>query len=678
MRYSGTFRGGGTVKERTVTGSSRAKARGRRRTRWWTAAAAAALLLAGQPGCGGGAARKGLDSVLLITVDTLRADHLSCYDPASPVKTIAIDALAASGALVEDAWCTVPITAPSHASILTGLSPLAHGVRNNYRYRLPRPATTLAEILEDRGAATAAFIASYTASREFGLDQGFALFDDGLGYDDEGRPRSQRPGGEVVDRAAPWIENHGGEPFMAWVHLFDPHSPYDPPAEFRQQYGEDLYSGEVAYTDFQVARLLEALERSGARDNTVVVLIADHGEALGAHGEAEHGMLLYQPTLHVPFLIRAPGHVSPGTRIDGVASGIDVVPTLLSLLGLPPSPKAQGLDLLSGPIPEDRAAYAESIYAHEELGWSPLYSLRQGRWSYTAAPEPELYDLTADPGQHHNLAAERPEQAASLASTLDALQKEWLDRSWAEQALGAGAGESAEDLERLASLGYAAGGGGEQAFDPLPPVRGRNPVDNLIDYQVLIRAQHLILAGQPGPAVKMLQRLNRDDPGNPQYMLKLALALENQGNIDAADQAYRKLVEAHPSFLIGHRFYGAFLEQHARVKQARDLWLAFVRAYPGAVGAEAQLAHYEIAAGNPAAAAERLEVYLDGEPGDQAAWTQLGIARTATEETELAFGAFQRALELKPGERKARQGLAALAEQSGEKERARELIERLR
>ncbi|MDQ7005817.1 MAG: sulfatase-like hydrolase/transferase [Acidobacteriota bacterium] len=645
--------------------------------RWLPAALPAILLALMGASCSSAPPRAGLDSLLLITVDTLRADHLGCYDPRTPVPTPRIDTLAAEGLLARRAWTTVPITAPSHATILSGLGPLAHGVRNNYRYRLPGDVPTLATILGARGRRTAAFVAAYTASRDFGLDHGFELFDDDLGVDAQGRPRSQRPGDEVVDRALRWIEAHGSQPFFVWVHLFDPHSPYEAPEPHRSAHPTDPYAGEVAFTDAQVGRLLDALAASPAAPHTVTALVADHGESLGEHGEEEHGMLLYEATIRVPLLIRAPGRITAGSVIEGGVSTTDLAPTLLGLLDVTPGEDFEGRDLLADPPSADRPLYTESIYAHEELGWSPLYGLRQGDWVYIAAPREELYDLATDPAERHNLAAEHPERTARMRTTLEEMQRRRLRAERIQSALGSGGQLEAEDMARLESLGYAAGGAAAPPDDPLPPVTGRNPVDNLVDYQVLIRAQHLILAGQAPAAVRMLRRLNRDDPGNPQYQLKLALALENVDDPAAADATYRELVRDHPSFLLGHRFYAAFLEARRRAEEACALWARFAGAYPEAVGAVAELARCEIDLGRAPRALERLERHVDRHPGDPQAWTQLGRARGAVGNAGGALEAFARALALRGSDRKALDALVTFANASGETRRARRLLESL-
>jgi len=227
--------------------------------------------------------------VLLVTLDTLRADHVSCYGE-SPVKTPHLDALAERGLRVANAWSTAPLTTPAHASIMTGIHPPSHGVRNNGRFRLPDDVTTLAEIMERSGRRTGAFVSAFTTTRLFGLAQGFDTYADDFGHDRRGSMRHQRPGNEVLADAMPWLDEHAKAPFFAWVHLFDPHTPYSPPPRYGMEHPGHPYRGEVAFTDALVGRLVDKLEDLGAAEHTLVVAVADHGEGLGTHGEEEHGV----------------------------------------------------------------------------------------------------------------------------------------------------------------------------------------------------------------------------------------------------------------------------------------------------------------------------------------------------------------------------------------------------
>jgi arylsulfatase A-like enzyme/Flp pilus assembly protein TadD len=655
----------------------------------------AALAAACGLSCGGGAgpagpAAGGIDSLLLITLDTLRADHVSSYGP-SPVATPHLDALAAKGARIARAWTAVPLTTPAHASILTGLYPPSHGVRNNARFRLPEDVTTLAELLGGRGRATAAFVSSFTTSRLFGLGQGFELFDDDMGNDDTGSRRSQRPGPETAAHAANWLAEHGGKPFFAWVHLFDPHTPYSPPSPFRERHPGDPYSGEVALTDYLVGELVAALEKSGAAGRTAIVVLADHGEGLGTHGEDEHGLLLYQETLSIPFFVVAPGKVAPGTVVQELASVVDVVPTALALLDEPPPRETEGRDLFAGaarpgapaaaPDPGPRALYAETLYPFEEFGWSALYARRDGDGKYIESTRPELYDLAADPKEGKNLAPGEPARAAAMQRALREQAAGLVRHERLSAAAGFGGGTDPETIARLESLGYAAGGpGGTHAGEEaLPGLQGRNPRDAMEDYQLFDRSQELIRANQPDAAIKLLTRLSTTDPDNPQVLLKLAQACESAGRDAEAERWYREMIQRHPTFYLGYRRYSTFLEEHDRPLEARALWIRLAGLLPGYVGIETRLANIEIKAGQPEAAGQRLAAYLKEHPGDAEGWALAGDARAALGDGAGALAAYRQALQLRPTDRGAVDGLVAQLKKQGRTDEAgKELDELLR
>ncbi len=634
----------------------------------------------------------GPDSLLLITLDTLRADHVSSYGP-SPVATPHLDALAAKGARVVHAWTTVPLTTPAHASILSGLYPPSHGVRNNARFRLPEDVTTLAELLGGHGRATAAFVSSFTTSSQFGLGQGFELFDDDLGNDDTGARRTQRPGPETAAHAASWLAEHGGKPFFVWVHLFDAHTPYSPPSPFRERHPGDPYSGEVALTDHLVGELILALEKSGAAGRTAIVVLADHGEGLGTHGEDEHGLLLYQETLAIPFFVVAPGKVAPGTVVEELASVVDVVPTALALLGEPPPRETEGRDLFAAaarpagpPSQAARAApvrtlYAETLYPYEEFGWSALYAQRDGDGKYIESTRPELYDLAADPKEGKNLAPGEPARAATMQRSLREMATGLVRHERLSAAAGFGGGTDPETIARLESLGYAAGGpGGESSGEEaLPGLTGRNPRDAMEDYQRFDRAQELMRAGQPDAAVKLLTKLTVTDPDNPQVLLKLAQACERAGRDADAELWYRRTIERHPTFYLGYRSYSTYLEGKDRPLDARALWIRLSGLLPGYVGIETRLAGTEIKAGQPQAAAQRLAAYLKEHPRDAEGWALDGDARAALGDDAGALASYRKALALRPTERGAVEGLAAVLKKQGQADEARaELDELLR
>lgn len=356
------------------------------------------------------------NGVLLITVDTLRADHLGCYGAASGA-TPHMDRLAGDGVLFEDASTPVPITLPAHTSLLTGVSPPVHGVRDNARYRLREDVRTMAEAGWEGGAVLGAVVLNGI----FGLDRGFAHYDDAIEVVADDGPEgsfARRRAGGVVDAALAWLRGRPkGSRFFLWVHLFDPHTPYDPPAPFDTEYG-DTYQGEVAYTDQQVGRLLEGLEDLGVRENTLIILTSDHGEGLGEHGELTHGFFVYQSTVHVPLLMRLPGRIPAGNRISAPVNLVDVLPTVLDLTGSQHPEGLEGRSLLQavtlGQEPAARDQYLETYLPYFQMRWAGSRALRDGRWKFIEAPTPELYDLQNDPGERRNLAAQDPERSAAL------------------------------------------------------------------------------------------------------------------------------------------------------------------------------------------------------------------------------------------------------------------------
>ena len=387
-------------------------------------------------------------NVVVISVDTLRRDHLSPYG--ATFETAAASRLAREGVVFERAVSQVPLTLPSHTSIFTGLYPPHHTVRDNGGFVVGQDSTTLAERFLAAGYKTAAFVSAYVLHSSWGIGQGHETYDDFFDYAGlENRPLTdvERPAGPVVDAALAWLRQprRDKRPFYLWVHLYDPHRPYEAPAEYARK-APTPYAGEVMYADAQVNRLLDALDALGVRGNTLVVYLSDHGESLGDHGEPTHGIFLYGATLDVPFIIAPPssGRLgSPavalaGRRVRGLARLVDVTPTVLDLAGLPvpsgldgvsllpmvaheaaaanSSPAADPADALAGPV-----SYAETYYPRFHYNWSELIAVETARWKYVRAPRPELYDLRKDPKELHDVTAEHPEVAATLARHLDSM-----------------------------------------------------------------------------------------------------------------------------------------------------------------------------------------------------------------------------------------------------------------
>ena len=348
-------------------------------------------------------------SVLLVTIDTLRADRLGCYGHAPPTSPV-LDRLAAQGIRYTAAFTPVPLTLPSHATMFTGVEPAVHGIFNNGQGRLPRELPTLAEELSAQGYATAAFVSSAALAPGFGLERGFQLYRDfGLGA--AGSLHAEQAAAVTVDAAFSWLDRIGDRRFFLWVHLFDPHIPYDPPPEYRARF-LDPYDGEVAYTDAQVGRLLQRLDQGPLARRTAVCVLGDHGEGLGDHGEQTHGVFLYDTTVRIPLLVRVPGGPRGVVREELVSTQL-LRPTVRRWAGL-----GEGEPDLLRP-PEGGSVYLETRYPLISCGWSPLEGWRTAEWKYIRAPRPELYAVTTDPGEERNRWEGEPNRVRALADRLE-------------------------------------------------------------------------------------------------------------------------------------------------------------------------------------------------------------------------------------------------------------------
>ncbi|MEM6795572.1 MAG: sulfatase, partial [Acidobacteriota bacterium] len=401
----------------------------------------AALCLTPLAGCGAGAGgtAAGDWNLLFVTFDTTRADALSCYGH-EDAKTPTLDALAAEGFLFEQAFATVPITLPSHSSLFTGTYPMAHGVRENGSFRLAESRTTLAEVLGGAGFATGAAVGSFPLTRGFGIEQGFGFFDDNITAarrNIEGKVTSdidslyfdERPSQHVNDAILPFLEKQAGGRFFAWLHYWDPHQPLIPAPPFDQLFAHDLYQGEIAQADQSLGQILAELERLGVLEKTLIVMAGDHGEGHGEHGEDSHSLLAYNSTLHVPLIVKIPGREG-GVRIADRVSTIDVMPTLLELLGLEAPPTMQGESLL--PLIEsgrregrERPIYAETLSPRLSHGWGEQRAVFYGDQKYIHGPRSELYNLRLDPRELDDLAPQKPEDASEMKRLLEGLLKRY-------------------------------------------------------------------------------------------------------------------------------------------------------------------------------------------------------------------------------------------------------------
>jgi arylsulfatase A-like enzyme/predicted Zn-dependent protease len=510
--------------------------------------AASSLWLAGCRGGGGTVSglRKGRDfNVVLITLDTLRADSLGCYGNAR-VKTPVIDGLARRGLRFDRCVAQAPLTLPSHTTLMTGTFPPFHGVRDNGGAIVPAGLETMAEVFKAHGYQTAAFVAAYVLDSRWGLNQGFDTYFDqfDLTKRQGGTPLDvQRPANEVIDAALPWLEREKADKFFVWVHLYDPHIPYRPPAPYDQEYADQPYLGEIAFADAQIGRLMSFLESNGLLDRTFIVFAGDHGEALGQHEEKTHGFFVYQETLRVPLIISTPFRSLAGRVSARTARLADVMPTVLDMCGWPSPSQVQGTSLsgefrgkASGPA---EPAYAESYYPRDHFGWSELRSVQDDRYQLIVAPDLELYDLVADPGELTNIAPAKPEVARSLRA-----QAEELTRRYGRNAFQAETGPlDAAAREKLGALGYLG-----STIDR-SRLEGRDLADpkSKIDiYNRLNEAQVAASEGRAGQAAAALREIIAREPDIIDAHFALGSIFLSAGSFEEAIPEFEKVLALNP------------------------------------------------------------------------------------------------------------------------------------
>jgi arylsulfatase A-like enzyme/tetratricopeptide (TPR) repeat protein len=467
-------------------------------------------------------------NVLMITLDTTRADHLGCYGY-GPAGTPNIDGLAREGIRFARAYCPAPLTLPSHASIMTGLYPAEHGVRNN-GHELPGGIRTLAEILKGRGFATGAFVSAFSVDSRFGLERGFDVYEDTFQAESPFKTQNaERRAEETFTVFSRWLEANGKKRFFGWVHYYDPHLPYDPPSPYKEEFAGAPYDGEIAYMDRYVGAVVDRLRESGVLERTIVIVAGDHGEGLGDKVELGHGIFLYEETLRVPLIFHNPA-VFPRSRvIEGGVRLIDVAPTILEILGLKNEAagmKGQSLVArIGGKERKDFDALVETFYPRENFGWSELSGLISGGWKYIQAPRPELYDLKSDPGEARDRSVSSAEKAAEMK---ERLEQELLGSSAGGRPAAGRIGVSSEVQERLRALGYvnfAPSGGGRALPDPKEKI----PLLKLIQ-----QAQAFELEEDYAGAEKIYARVLEEVPDAPAGYVNLALAQARQQKFDEA------------------------------------------------------------------------------------------------------------------------------------------------
>ncbi|HEY3968844.1 MAG TPA: sulfatase-like hydrolase/transferase [Planctomycetaceae bacterium] len=503
--------------------------------------------------------------LLLITLDTTRADRLGCYGYPQ-AHTPVLDALAAAGVLCEHAYTVAPLTLPAHSSLFTGLYPVENGIRTNGHGRLDDAIPTLAEVLRRRGYDTSAFVGSFVLNGKFGLDRGYNTYDDDFAsdYPTNDALHVERTGGSVVDAALEWLKAPRSRPFFCWVHLFDPHSPYLPHTDlFGDEFAERPYDAEIAYVDQQIGRILEYLKARGLESQTLVVVVGDHGEGLGEHFEQAHGMTLYNATLHVPLIFRYPAQLAPGGRLAANVSMVDVSPTILDLLGATDPRKISGKSLkpalLGGSKPLS-FCYGATDEAFLMNGWSPLRSLTEGHWKYIRTARPELYDLEADPREERDLAEASPDKLRDMESRLSDFESRLVTRAEVQVRIS--------DAERrtLASLGYISGSA-RPAVGPtpqnLPDVKDMLPLG--LD---MAEAEKLIRRGSVDAGIEKLREVVRQAPSHTAANWSLAWTLWEHSKQDEGLEVFRTLLAVRPESQNAHFGLGLMLLQLDRFDDA--------------------------------------------------------------------------------------------------------------
>ena len=575
-------------------------------------------------------------SVILITIDTLRADHVGCYG-AETVKTPTLDALAHDGVVFERAISQVPLTWPSHAVILTGTYPFQNGVQDFTGQPLAQQFRTVSQAFQRAGYATGAVVSAFVLDRSWGLARGFDFYDDAFSaetFEKKDVGLVDRRAGESVAHAIAWLKKTPRRPFFLWLHLYDPHSPYDPPEPYRTEYRSHLYDGEIAYADHELGNLMSWLKQNHLYDSSLIVALSDHGESLGEHGEDEHGFFVYNATVHVPLIVKPPAAsgIAAGRRSEPVETTA-VAPTLVQLAGVKdPVDKIYtqfqshallgtsytGLAKQTGYLRAKDPAYSETFYPLSSFGWSPLHALESERFHFIEVPKPELYDLEADPGETRNIAAEQPATVAVLREKMQALL---AHNPFTRQDAGAG-NLSPDAQEKLRALGYF---GFRAAVSPESLKQGlADPKDKLWEFNSILKAQDAFQRKEDDRAEALLTEVQQKDPQI--YVIPFLLgesALRRQDWERAADQLQRCLA-LNPNFDNAMTGLARALAKLGRADEAKSWLNKALQSNPQNYRAWYQMGLL-VAGSDPAAALSAYEKTIAIQPNFSAGQRELGM-----------------------------------------------------
>ena len=639
-------------------------------------------------------------NVLLISIDTCRADHLSCYG-FHRHTTPHIDALASHSTRFENAIAATPITLPSHATMLTGTIPPFHGVHDNADYRLADSHVTIAEILKEQGFATAAFISAIVMKSKYGLDQGFDLYNDHFDQSLETVTVPHRRGDEVSKYALKWLEQHHREPFFLFLHYYDPHWEYQPPEPYASKYADDLYAGEIAYTDACIGQILTRFKELGVYDSTLIVITSDHGEMLGEHGEFTHQYFIYQGVLRVPLIIKQPGQDQANVVKDFVGV-VDLLPTICGRLNIEPPQTLQGRDLSAyldhTKVPEAPAhIYCESLFP-TKYGANALLGLVTKQWKYIQTTRPELYDLINDPQETSNLASTQRLQAKVMQEQLRQMLDQWLGQS------GERVSSSMDDETKagLNSIGYVGSARVKEDFavdqnkdDPkdlvnfhvlyghLQALQGREELDeaatlcrSMLQRRPGFALGHLAMGeiataqGDVETARTHLLRAVEIDPDYLNARYNLANLYQSKGQLTEAVSQYLKTLEIDPGYAKAHNNLAEILRTQGKLDDAIQHYRLATQAEPGQAQAHYNWANVLQSMGKHEAAIQQYRQAIKSNSNYFQAYTNLGVALLKLSKTDEAIDHYQLALQIKPDHPQAHYNLANVLSGQGKFDQA--------
>ncbi|MDP8218147.1 MAG: sulfatase-like hydrolase/transferase [Candidatus Theseobacter exili] len=506
-------------------------------------------------------------NVLFIIVDTLRSDHLGCYGY-DKIKTPNIDSLAEKGILFKDTLSQVPLTFPSHCSLFTSTYPQYNEVRDNGTYILDESAVTLAERLKDYGYKTAAFVSTFVLNKHLKLDQGFDVYDDDTDSKERRKKKKvvrmiegERTASEVTQKALEWLKLNKDDRFFLWVHYYDPHTIYEPPSPYKEIYKDNLYDGEIAYTDEYIGKLLAEFKNLGLEKDTLIVFAADHGEGLGQHDESGHAVFIYDSTLKVPLIFSWPGVIPEGKTVESQVRLVDVMPTILDLLHIKKNREIQGKSLIKLIVKKIRSlnliAYGESLYAHLRYNWSPLHSLRTEEWKYIKSPQPELYNIREDPLELVNLAEDKP----GILKKMDRALEKFLKKTSAPESKETKVKMDEDTKAKLMSLGYIQGDFNKDSKEPVPR-------DMIKVLELINLSDRKANSGMVDEAIKGFKEVLRIDPENKEVYQHLAQCYKEKDEYELAVKYFKKAASYNPEDPMVHDGLGNVYKSMGMLEEA--------------------------------------------------------------------------------------------------------------